>query len=231
MSAEVQTSGYVIAVTGLQAEARVAARSPRTRAVVGGGDAASLERLIEQSITNDCRGLISFGMAGALRGDLRPGACLVGREVTHGNGRYPSDEAWTARLKSRLVRAEIVSFAGVDRPVVTPAQKRALFAETGAAAADMESHLAARTAAKHNLPFAILRVVADPEGRGLPPAALAGMRADGTTDAGAVLRSLGGNPGQFLQLARVATDACRAYVALLRCYRRLGPGLGLFDLG
>jgi adenosylhomocysteine nucleosidase len=231
VSAELQTSGYVIAVTGLQAEARVAARSPRTRAVAGGGDAACLERLIDQSITNDCRGLVSFGMAGALRGDLRPGTCLIGREVTHEKRRYPTDEAWTVRLKSQLVEAEIVSFAGVDRPVVTSAQKRALFAETGAAAADMESHLAARTAAKHNLPFAILRVVADPEERGLPPAALAGMRADGTTDAGAVLRSLGRNPGQFLQLARVATDACRAYGALLRCYRRLGPGLGLIDLG
>ena len=95
----------------------------------------------------------------------------------------------------------------------------------------MESHLAARTAAKHNLPFAILRVVADPEERSLPPAALAGMRADGSTDTGSVLRSLARNPGQFLQLAHVAADACRAYGALLRCYRRLGPGLGLFDLG
>jgi adenosylhomocysteine nucleosidase len=57
-----------------------------------------------------------------------------------------------------------------------------------------------------------------------------GMRADGTTDAMGVVRSLAKNPGQLPQLIRVAADAYRAYVALLRCHRRLGPGLGLFDV-
>ena len=45
-----------------------------------------------------------------------------------------------------------------------------------------------------------------------------------------VVRSLAKNPGQLPQLIRVAADAYRAYVALLRCHRRLGPGLGLFDV-
>jgi adenosylhomocysteine nucleosidase len=224
-------NGYVIAATGLQVEARLAERSPQTRAVAGGGNAARLERLIEQAITNECHGVISFGMAGALRRELRPGACLIGCEVTHGSARYPADEDWTARLQSRLCPAELVRIAGVDRPLVNPSEKQGLFDVTGAAAADMESHVAGRSAAKHGLPFAILRVVADPKDRALPPAALAGMRIDGTTDAAAVLRSLGKNPRQIPQLVRLTADACRAYWALLRCHRRLGPGLGLFDLG
>ncbi len=231
MSAELQnSSGYVIAATGLRAEARVAARSPQTRVVAGGGDAARLEWLLEQSITNDCRGLVSIGMAAGLERNLRPGTCLIGREVTYRSARFPADETWTARLKARLGKVELVGIAGTDRPLVTPSQKQALFAATGAAAADMESHVVARTAAKHNLPFVILRVVADSQERGLPPAALAGMRADGTTDAMGVVRSLAKNPGQLPQLIRVAADAYRAYVALLRCHRRLGPGLGLFDV-
>lgn len=231
MSAEPQTRGYVLAVTGLRVEARAAERSPHTRAVAGGGDAVRLERLIEDAITANCRGVISFGVAAGLKCNLGPGTCLVGREVAYGEERFPSDESWTARLKARLARAELVGIAGVDQPLVTPSQKRALFEATGAAAADMESHVAARVAARHGLPFAVLRVVADPMERPLPPAALAGMRESGAADPAAVLLSLGRDPRQIPQLVRVAADAGRAYYALLRCHRRLGPGLGLFDLG
>jgi adenosylhomocysteine nucleosidase len=231
VSAERETNGYIVAATGLRAEARIAARSARTTAVAGGGDAARLESLIEQAITDGCRGILSFGMAGGLRRDLRSGACLIGREVVDENRRYQADPAWSARLQERLLGAALVAIAGVDRPLLTQSQKQALFATTAAAAADMESHVAARVAARHALPFAVLRVVADPQARDLPQAALAGMRADGTTDVVAVLRSLGKDPGQIAQLGRVAADAGRAYWALLRCHRRLGPGLGLIDLG
>jgi adenosylhomocysteine nucleosidase len=231
VSLEPTTNGYVLAVTGLRAEARIAQRSPRMRAIAGGGDAAQLERLIAQAMSVDCCGVISFGMAGALRPDLRPGACLVGREVMHQTDRYRVDAAWAARLQAKLGAAETVALAGVDRPLVAPAQKQALFEQAGAAAVDMESHVAARLAAKHGVPFAVLRVVADPQERTLPEAALVGMRADGTMDVAAVLGSLGKNPGQIPQLVRVAADAFRAYSALLGCHRRLGPGLGFFDLG
>jgi hopanoid-associated phosphorylase len=231
VSGERAADGYVVAATGLAAEARIAERSPRTQAVAGGGDAARLERLLELAIAEGCRGIVSFGMAGALGRELRPGACLIGREVVHESGRYRTDEAWRARLQAKLPGARVVGIAGVDRPLVTQTQKQALFAATAAAAADMESHVAARVAARCALPFAVLRVVADPQARNLPLAALAGMRADGTTDVAAVLRSLGKDPRQIAQLVRVAADAGRAYSALLRCHRRLGPGLGLFDLG
>jgi len=231
VSAEREASGYVIAATGLRAEARIAARAPRTRAVAGGGDAAHMESLIEQAIAEGCRGIVSFGMAGGLQRELKPGTCLIGREVVHGNNRYRADQAWAARLQTRLPRAELVAIAGVDHPLLTQSQKQALFSATSATAADMESHVAARVAARHALPLAVLRVVADPQARDLPRAALAGMRADGSTDTAAVLRSLCKDPGQIAQLVRVAADAGRAYWALLRCHRRLGPGLGLIDLG
>jgi adenosylhomocysteine nucleosidase len=231
VSAELQTGSYVIAATGLQAEARVAGGSPWTRPVAGGGDAVRLERLIEEAITDRCLGVISFGMAAGLAQGLHPGACLIGREVIHGGDRFRTNETWTARLQARLGGAEPVGIAGADRPLVTSSQKQALFATTGAAAADMESHVAARVAARHGLPFAVLRVVADPVERALPPAALAGMREDGGTDPAAVLVSLAKNPRQIAQLVRVAADACRAYYTLLGCHRRLGPGLGLIDLG
>jgi len=94
----------------------------------------------------------------------------------------------------------------------------------------MESHLVARIAAELVLPFAILRVIADPAERELPPAALAGMRADGRLNVGAVLASLARNPGQLPALIRLAAEAGRAGAALLRCSDRLGPRLGFRDL-
>jgi adenosylhomocysteine nucleosidase len=231
VSGKCTASGYVLAATGLKAEAYIAARSPRTKAIAGGGDAARLETLIEAAIGSDCRGILSFGLAGALGPHLRPGSSLIGREVVHANNRYRTDEAWMAHLRERLPHAAVIGIAGVDRPLVTFEQKLALFAATGAGAVDMESHVAARIAARRAIPFAVLRVVADPQSRDLPPAALAGMRSDGTMDALAVLRALGKQPGQIPQLAHIAADAVRAFWALLGCHRRVGPGFGLIDLG
>src|SRR4029077_17804193 len=99
--------------------------------------------------------------------------------------------------------AVVTDIAGVDSPVATIQQKLALLAATGAGAVDMESHVVARVAARQAIPFAVLRVVADPQARDLPPAALVGMRSDGTMDALAVLRTLGEDPGQIPQLARI----------------------------
>jgi adenosylhomocysteine nucleosidase len=228
---EPQTRGYVLAVTGLMAEARIVARSPHTMAVAGGGQAGRLERLIKQAITKDCRGLISFGMAAGLKLELRPGACLIGSEVVDENGHHPANDVWIARLKERLGQAAQVGIAGVDQPLTTPAQKQALLEATGAAGADMESHVAARAAAEHGLPFAVLRVVSDPAQLAIPPAAVAGMREDGSIDVVAVVRSLANERGQLPQLMRVAADAARAYCALLRCHRRLGAGFGFIDFG
>jgi len=227
--AEPQTRGYVLAVTGLMAEARVAARSPHTMVVAGGGQAGRLERSIKQAITKDCRGVISFGMAAGLKPELRPGAYLIGSEVVDENGHLPANDVWIARLKERLGQAALVGIAGVDEPLMTPTQKQMVFEATGAAGADMESHVAARAAAEHGLPFAVLRVVSDPAERMIPIASVAGMREDGRTDAVAVVRSLAKEPGQIPQLIHVAADAARAYYALFRCHRRLGAGLGFID--
>ncbi len=103
--------------------------------------------------------------------------------------------------------------------------------EGGAVAADMESHIVGRIAAESGLPFAILRVIADPAERQLPPAALVGMRNDGAIDFRAVLASLAANPGQLLALMRLAVDTARARATLLRCHNLLGPGLGFGDFG
>ncbi len=91
----------------------------------------------------------------------------------------------------------------------------------------MEGKIAARVAARHELPFATVRAISDRADHPLPPAALVGMRPDGSMAIGAVMASLARQPGQLPALVRTAWEAERGFRALLRCYRVLG----IVDLG
>ncbi len=113
--------------------------------------------------------------------------------------------------------------AGAEGPVCTPADKRALNRETGALAVDTESHVVAHAAAGHGLPMAAIRVIADPAHRSLPHAALTAVRADGTTDLLAVLRSVMRRPYQLPALLLTALDARAARATLLRGRGLLAP--------
>ena len=226
-----RATGFVVVATGLRAEARIVAGSPRVRAIAGGGASDELEDQLWRAIAEGGEALISFGLAAGLAPDLTAGSCIVGREVVHGGMCYSTYLMWASRLKTAIARAEMARIAGVDRSLGGVSEKRALHAESGAAAADMESHIVGRIAAESGLPFAILRVIADPAERQLPPAALVGMRSDGAIDVRAVLVSLAGNPGQLPALMRLAVDTGRARATLLRCHNLLGPGLGFGDFG
>ncbi len=217
----------ILAVTGLLAEARIAAGSGVVT-VAGGGDPARLALLLQGALARGPRAVLSFGIAGGLEPGLAPGTVLIARGIHDGDSRIETASAWVVRLAAALPGARIVDLAGVDSAVVAARHKSALHRRTGAAAVDMESHVAARLAALHRLPFAALRVVADPAERTLPPAALVGMRPDGTTDIVAVLRSLGRAPRQLPGLVRTGLDAQAAFAALKASRRDLAA---LFDLG
>jgi len=224
---------FVIAVCGLRAEVRIAARSAQVRAIAGGGNARRLGGLIQEQIARGGTAIISFGIAAGLAPGLDAGTCVVGSEVVSASDRkrYAVNRAWTAALRSRLVPVEFAPIAGVDQPLVATAEKLALHGKTQAVAADMESHIAAELAVRHGLPFAALRVITDPVERELPPAALVGMRGDGEIDLAAVIASLARNPTQLRALMGLAFDTRRAFAALLRCNDLLGPRLGFGDLG
>lgn len=228
-----QARGFVVAATGLRAEARIAEGSPGVKAVAGGGDETQLAELIERALVDGARGLISFGIAGALQPGLKPGMCVVGTAVLSEGQKFDVDGAWTDRLSAALPKARRETVFGSSRAVGEVDAKTALYRATGAAAVDMESHVVARIATAHGLPFAILRVIADSAEQRLPPAAVNGMKSDGTPDIVAVLKSLGYEPGQLPDLMRTAFAARHAMAELFRCHRLLGPALGfsLIDLG
>ncbi|MBN3767889.1 hypothetical protein G3O01_44285, partial [Burkholderia sp. Ac-20365] len=95
------------------------------------------------------------------------------------------------------------------------ADKAALHASTGALAVDMESHLAGAIAEANGLPFVVCRAIVDPAWRTLPSAATAGLRDDGTTAIGPILRELARQPSQLGGLLQVAADARAARASLV----------------
>jgi hopanoid-associated phosphorylase len=217
----------VIAVTGLAFEARIAA-GPGV-ITISGPRSETLAAAISAAVARGCLGIISFGIAGGLASHVKPGTCVVARSVVTADRRFESHSAWSNRLLEAIPGAIHADIAGAHLAVSNPAEKQELARSTGAVAVDMESVLSVTAATMHNLPFAAVRVVADPSHRGLPPAALGTILPDGTTDLSAVLRSIVTRPGQLSALIRLALDTRTARTALVRSRRLLGPGLGFID--
>ena len=196
----------------------------------------SAQRYIDQleaTIAQGGTGIISIGIAGGLAPGLAPGDWVVASGVVARGERYPTDGRWACRLLRALPGAVFADIAGVDAPAIESDAKRKIYESSHAVAVDMESHIAARVAAAHGVPFAACRVIIDPAERTLPPAALVGIRMDGTTDPLAVLRSVMRQPSQVPLLLRVIADAMAAHTALLRGRKRLGADLsfpGLEDI-
>jgi|SRR5579872_1479530 len=167
----------------------------------------------------------------AIRNRLQPTASNGEDEKTSGSAlfRFCRNGGWRPIVTGvgEHPRAEI---AAAEAPVADKIGKTALFAATGAIAADMESAIVARAARRYGLPFAILRVVADPAHRSLPSAALVAMRPDGEVDIGGVFGALSRDPRQLAMLARLAVDARQAFGALARARALLGADFATFEL-
>jgi hopanoid-associated phosphorylase len=219
----------ILASTGLQRERRIVA-GPDVEAIASGGDPARLEAALD-GLAGTASGIISIGIAGALAPGLQVGQWVVADAVLVDGEPMPTDPAWTSRLAARLPEAARGLLLGANAMVAEATQKASLHRTTGAVAVDMESHIVARVARRHHLPFAAARVVSDAAHRTLPPAARIGMKSDGGMDLPAVLRSLLADPRQLPALIRTGLEAEQGFRALLRGYRRLGPRLGGPDLG
>lgn len=246
----------ILIATGLRREARLMA-GPGVMVIAGGGDAARLERELEM-LAGSASAILSSGLAGALDPSLKIGDVVIGsiapspprgegwgegerasaRARTSDSAGHPlptlslKEEGLRGMLQRSVPEAYLGLIIGSDVPIATASDKAATFSQTSALAVDMESHIAARVAARHGLPFAALRVISDAADTTLPPAALAGMRPDGGIAIGAILASLVQNPTQLPELIRTARDAEKAFGALGRVHDVLrGFGIGRLDPG
>jgi adenosylhomocysteine nucleosidase len=211
----------IVAVTGLSREARIVA-GPGVITVTGGGHSQLLHQKLERVIQGGVDGLISIGIAGGLMASLKAGDCIIGSEVLEGVDRYAADPSWTKRLSARLPAAIVAPLAGTDAVITKETDKAALFQATGAYAADMESHIVARLARLHRVPFAALRIVSDPADRPLPRLVTTALTSEGNLNYPAVLKAVLAEPGQIPALVRTARDSKTALDALVRCRKALG---------
>lgn len=218
----------IIVFVGLSFEARIAA-GPGV-CVVCRDDEPGLSRQLAIAIECGCRSIVSFGVAGGLAPDLRPGDWIIGSAIVDAAGSRPTDPTWSRRLLDEVAGAWHAPLLGVDRPICDPHMKRQLHATTGAAAVDMESHIVARLARTHDLALAAIRVVVDPAHRAIPEAAEVAMRPGGRTNVTAIVRSVVTRPSQVPKLLRLVVDAYVARTTLLRLRHQLGPRFGLIDL-
>jgi adenosylhomocysteine nucleosidase len=210
----------VLIVTGLVQEARIAA-GPGMIVICSSSDPRQLRALLATLDASTFRGVISFGVAGGLDPSLKSGDVVVATEVMAGDTRFLAGSALNEEMiaSAALKRRRIVrgGLAGVEQVVAARACKAALRLETGAAAVDMESHIAAAYAAKAGIPFAALRVISDPAGRALPELAKTAVKPNGDIDLRKVLRSVARNPLTLRSLVSTGIDFNRALRSLRGC--------------
>jgi adenosylhomocysteine nucleosidase len=218
----------LVAVVGMQREARLL--RGRCDVIVGGSDNSCLASKIEAAADRGASAILSFGICGALSPALAVGAVIVAAEVICESEHWRADEEWSNAL-ARACDAASGVVAGSDAILLTEDAKAALHQQTGAIAADMESHIVARVASARGLPFAVLRGVSDDAHHALPPAAAFALNKEGRVDYSAVLLSLLDDPSQWRALIRTARDTNTAVKSLLRCLQCLGPSLGCPYLG
>lgn len=203
-------------VTGLKAEAQWLSKAGFMVRAGGGTPHGALDAA-EALVQEGAEALISFGLAGGVRPGLRPGSVLVPSVVIYGTRTYPCDY----RLIEFLGGATAGAILGGHKIAATAQAKALLYQRSHPAAIDLESGPVARLAKERKLPFAVLRAVADPAERTLPPAALVSLKQDGGLDVIRILRSIALQPWQIPGLIAVGKDAKAAKRALLERLKTL----------
>jgi hopanoid-associated phosphorylase len=216
-------------VVGYRGEAHCLV-GPDLRVLCSGVDPARARTAAQGLADEGVAGLVSFGLAGGLAADLAPGDLLLPQAVVlPDGGRMRVEAAWRERLAATLeragLRARSAPLAGSDIIVATGAAKRALAAQTGAVAVDMESHGVAEVAAAARLPFLIVRAVADRSDQLIPPAAKAAIDAQGEVRPLALIGRLIARPWEIGALIALGRSSGRG-LASLRRVAALAPDLG-----
>jgi adenosylhomocysteine nucleosidase len=203
-------------IVGMVSEAQIARRSGLPIAI-GGGTTQGARVAVERLLREGAESLISFGLAGGLDPALVPGDLVAAEAVLSGGRIWPCDAELVRRLSARSVP---LLLAG-DAIVATAREKARLYAETGAAAVDLESGAIAELATEAGVPFAVLRAICDGADRTLPRAAVEGLDAAGRIAPLKLIAALLRDPAQISGLIALGRDAARARSALLKA----APGL------
>lgn len=219
-------------VCGMASEVRALGRwadDARVRIGVSGAQPERAGSEARRLVEAGCRLLMSWGVAGGLDPEMRPGDLVVPSAVVdEGGGCWPFSAElagavagglpapfdWAGRGQGRCV-------LGLDRMVLHAEDKTALFALTGALSADMETHRVAQVAADSHVPALAVRAVGDPVDGSVPALAAQALGEDGRTRPGAVARGLVRRPWELGALMRVRRETGLALASLAQSAERV----------
>ena len=209
-----RTVSPVLCASGLAAEARIA-RAAGFQVVVGAGDPERTAALVTAA-SFQVKCLISFGIAGGLAPHLRSGGVILSGEVIGPDRSWRANATFREEISNlaRRIGAAEGPVLGAGALLATEADKARAWRDTGALAVDMESAIVARAAEAAGIPFLVLRAIADPATRALPPAALIPLARDGTPALSRVLREVLRRPQQIAALFGLARETRQALLAL-----------------
>lgn len=204
----------VLCTSGLAAEAKIA-RAAGFQVIVGAGDPRRTAALVEIAAPR-AKCLVSFGVAGGLSPQLRPGDVVMSAEVIGDDRRWRPSEAFHRQIGelARRIGATDGPVLGAGDVLANEDDKARAWRDTGAVAVDLESAIVARVAEAVGIPFVVLRTIADPASRQLPPAALIPLSANGTPAVARVLREVLRRPWQIAALCGLARETRQALGAL-----------------
>ncbi len=219
-------------ICGMTSEVRALghwAEDARVRIGVSGARPERAESEAARLVEDGCRYLMSWGVAGGLDPEARPGDLVIPTAVVdEGGGCWPLSpelgEAAAAAIPSGFRwhdHGQGRCILGLDRPVPGPDDKTALFALTGALTADMETHRVAKVAAAQHIPALAVRAVGDPIDSRVPELAAEALDEDGRPRLGAVALGLLRRPWDLGALMRVKRETDAALEALGRAAERV----------
>lgn len=223
-------------ITGLEFEANVARKvckelSTDTIVSVAGIGAPFAEQVVSDAQKAGAKGIVSFGVCGGLDPALPTGRVILPEKVL-GSDEIAVDAVWRQGLQNLLAdQFDITSqpLVTVEKPVESTIEKTKLFQRTRACAVDMESAILAREAAKHNLPFIVVRVIHDPAAQAIPAAFSDIMRANGQIDPWKLVKGLMFNWPGFAELKKMSNNDAQARTNLEGLTRLALPAFGRID--
>ena len=171
---------------------------------------------------------MSFGVAGGLSEALPAGTIVLATAVVDGEQTHKVDQDWLSRLSLALTDGcdfVIGEITGTDTFVPSPKKKQELRNITGALACDMESHAVARVAVLNDLPFAVVRVIADPHDRVAPDWVFRCLTISGEIKYFRVFLEAFRRPSTWRDLISLSRDSKKAFNSLHGVASCLGPNL------
>jgi len=182
-------------ITGMAYEAQIARKAIKDSGAshaplvfVAGPAGPNAEKVVAQAVKQGVKGIISFGVCGALAPEFVAGQVVLPNQILKQNDKpapYPDAEInipWRDALLPVIEKDYFVStqpLLSVNQPITSAQKKHQLYEQTGACAVDMESGILAALAKAQGLPFIAVRVVGDVANQSIPAAFDKVLKVDG----------------------------------------------------